>query len=53
MLFDGHNAFIAFSYGITFLVFVIAILWVILDGKKQRRILAKLEQDGVTKQRTD
>ena len=44
-----HAAFIGWAYGIALLVVAALIAWVALDHRMQRRQLAKLEQQGVTR----
>ncbi|MEX0852224.1 MAG: heme exporter protein CcmD [Bauldia sp.] len=43
----GHWAFIAAAYGVTVAVLAGLILWVVADGRTQRRRLAELEAQGV------
>ena len=44
-----HAAFIFWAYGIALLVVLALIAWVALDHRAQRRQLARLEQQGVTR----
>lgn len=47
MDFGNHAGFILASYGLTVLVVAALFVWVILDGRAQRRRLAELEARGV------
>jgi heme exporter protein D len=49
MNFGPHAAFIFWAYGIALLVVLALIAWVALDHRAQRRQLARLEQQGVTR----
>lgn len=44
---SGHAGFIAAAYLVAAVVIVGLILWVIAEGRKQRRRLAALEARGV------
>lgn len=44
-----HAAFIWAAYGIALLVVLALVAWVALDHRAQRRQLAKLEAQGVTR----
>ena len=44
-----HAAFIWWAYGLALLVVLGLIAWVALDYRAQRRQLARLEQQGVTR----
>jgi heme exporter protein D len=44
-----HAVFILWAYGIALLVVLALIAWVALDHRAQRRQLARLEQQGVTR----
>lgn len=47
MDFGNHAGFIFASYGLSLLVVVGLFVWVILDGRAQRRSLAELEARGI------
>jgi len=42
-----HAGFIASAYGVTAIVLVLLVVWVVADGRLQRRRLAALEARGV------
>jgi heme exporter protein D len=42
-----HAGFILAAYGATFLVVIGLTLWILLDGRAQRRRLAELEARGI------
>jgi heme exporter protein D len=42
-----HPWFVATAYGISAIVIAGLILWIVLDGRAQRRDIAKLEASGV------
>ncbi|MGD9785725.1 MAG: heme exporter protein CcmD [Hyphomicrobiaceae bacterium] len=42
-----HAGFIWASYGAVALVLGLLVLWLVLDGRRQRRLLAELEARGV------
>jgi heme exporter protein D len=44
-----HAAFILAAYGVTLLVVLVLIAWVALDYRSQRRRVAELESQGVTR----
>ena len=44
-----HGIFILASYGSVLVVLTILIAWLILDGRKQKRLLADFEQRGITR----
>ena len=43
----NHAGFILAAYGIATLVIVVLFLWIVVDGRSQRRQLAELEARGV------
>lgn len=43
----SHTFYIAMSYGLTALVILSLIGWVMLDGRARRRELAELETSGI------
>jgi heme exporter protein D len=45
----AHAAFIVAAYGMAALIVIALIGWVALDYRAQKRRLAKLEADGVTR----
>jgi len=44
-----HSAFIVAAYATTAAVVVLLMLWIVADYRAQRRMLAELEQRGVTR----
>ena len=44
-----HAYFIIASYGVAFAILSALIAWVVVDYRRQRRILADLERRGVTR----
>ena len=44
-----HAAFILAAYGVTLLVVLVLIAWVAIDYRSQRRRVAELESQGVTR----
>ena len=44
-----HADFILAAYGITLLVVLVLIAWVALDYRSQRRRVAELESEGITR----
>lgn len=44
-----HAAYIVAAYGMTLAVIAALIVWVVVDYRRQRRILADLERRGVTR----
>ncbi|MEM8794055.1 MAG: heme exporter protein CcmD [Pseudomonadota bacterium] len=44
MFFEGNNAFITFSYLIAALVFLAVIIWLFVDGSRQKKRLDQLER---------
>jgi heme exporter protein D len=44
-----HADFILAAYGITLLVVLVLIAWVALDYRSQRRRVAELESQGITR----
>jgi heme exporter protein D len=44
-----HAAFIVAAYGVAFGVIAALIAWVVVDYRRQRRILADLERCGITR----
>jgi heme exporter protein D len=46
-LLGNHAGFILAAYGIAVLVIVALFVWVVVDGRAQRRALAELEARGV------
>ena len=44
---SAHTGFIVAAYAMTAVVLVALVLWVVLDGRVQRRRLADLEARGV------
>jgi heme exporter protein D len=44
-----HADFILAAYGVTLLVVLVLIAWVALDYRSQRRRVAELESQGVTR----
>jgi heme exporter protein D len=49
--FGPHSGFIWMSYIIVTAVLLGLIVWIISDGRKQRRSLAQLEQKGVSRRK--
>jgi heme exporter protein D len=48
MIAEGaHAGFIAAAYGVTIIVLAGLVLWIVLDGRRQKRQLAELEARGV------
>ena len=47
-----HAPFILAAYGVTALVFAGLVIWLIADGRIQRRKLATLEKAGVSRRST-
>lgn len=43
----NHAGFILAAYGITVLVIAVLFLWIVVDGRSQRRQVAELEVRGV------
>ena len=46
---SAHAGFIVAAYGVTAVVLVALVLWVVIDGRAQRRRLADLEARGITR----
>jgi heme exporter protein D len=46
-MFGTHAGFILAAYGIAILVVVVLFVWIVVDGRSQRRQLAELEARGV------
>jgi len=46
-LLGNHPGFILASYGLTVAVVAILFVWIVVDGRAQRRQLAELEARGV------
>jgi heme exporter protein D len=44
-----HAAFIVSAYAIAVLIIAAMIVWVMLDYRRQRRVLAELDAQGVTR----
>ena len=44
-----HANFILAAYGITLLVLLVLIAWIVLDYRLQRRRVAELESQGITR----
>ena len=44
-----HSAFIIAAYAATAAVVILLMLWIVADYRAQRRMLAELEQRGVTR----
>jgi heme exporter protein D len=49
MTLGPHATFIVAAYAVAILVIVGLIIWVLVDHRAQRRLLADLEQRGVTR----
>ena len=49
MALGEHAAFIVAAYGVAFGVIAALIGWVVVDYRRQRRILADLERRGITR----
>nr|WP_321455281.1 heme exporter protein CcmD [uncultured Cohaesibacter sp.] len=47
MMFGNYAGFILASYGVTAATILLLILWVVLDGRKQTRILDQLHERGI------
>ena len=45
----AHGGFIIAAYGAALTVLIILVLWVIIDHRMQRRALATLEAQGMTR----
>ena len=43
----NHAGYILAAYGITVLVIAVLFLWIVVDGRSQRRQVAELEARGV------
>ncbi|WP_119306193.1 heme exporter protein CcmD [Cohaesibacter haloalkalitolerans] len=46
-MFGNYAGFILASYGVTAATILLLVLWVILDGQKQAKILAQLHERGI------
>ena len=46
---SAHAGFIIAAYGVTAVVLVALTLWIVVDGRAQRRRLAELEARGITR----
>ena len=46
-MFGNYAGFILASYGVTAATILLLILWVMLDGRKQAKILAELHERGI------
>ena len=46
-MFGNYGGFILASYGVTLLIVLLLILWVVIDGRAQARALAELEARGI------
>jgi heme exporter protein D len=46
-MFGNHAGFIFAAYGLTILVVAVLFVWIVVDGRSQRRQLADLESRGV------
>lgn len=46
-MFGNYAGFIIASYGVTAATILVLILWVMLDGHKQSKILAQLHERGI------
>ncbi|WP_319567609.1 heme exporter protein CcmD [Cohaesibacter marisflavi] len=46
-MFGNYAGFILASYGVTAATILVLILWVLLDGRKQTKILAQLHERGI------
>ena len=44
-----HANFILAAYGVTLLVLLVLIAWIVLDYRSQRRRVAELESQGITR----
>jgi heme exporter protein D len=44
-----HASFILAAYGVALLVLIVLIGWIVLDYRAQRRRVAELESQGVTR----
>jgi heme exporter protein D len=44
-----HASFILAAYGITLLVLLVLIAWIVLDYRSQRHRVAQLESEGITR----
>jgi heme exporter protein D len=44
-----HAAFILAAYGAAFVILAALIIWIALDYRFQRRLLAELDRSGVTR----
>jgi heme exporter protein D len=44
-----HGSFILAAYGITLMVLLLLIGWIVLDYRSQRRRVTKLESEGITR----
>ena len=49
MALGAHAAFIIAAYGLALGVIAALIAWVVVDYRRQRRILADLERRGITR----
>lgn len=48
-MFGNYTGFILSSYGIVAATILVLILWVVIDGRNQARMLAELESRGITR----
>ena len=46
-MFGTHAGFILAAYGLAILVIAVLFVWIVVDGRSQRRQLADLEARGV------
>jgi len=46
-MFGNHAGFILAAYGLAILVIAVVFVWIVVDGRAQRRQLAELEARGV------
>jgi heme exporter protein D len=44
-----HGSFILAAYGVTLLVLLVLLAWIVLDYRLQRRRVAELESEGITR----
>lgn len=52
ILFEGQNGYITASYIVTAIVFAALVIWILQDRKKQKKALAALEAQGISRKKT-
>ncbi|HRD76602.1 MAG TPA: heme exporter protein CcmD [Hyphomicrobiaceae bacterium] len=41
-----HESYIIASYAVTFIILCAVVAWLVIDGRRQRELLARLEASG-------